>query len=340
MIIVMRKDSKPEEIARLTDQLRSRGMDLHPSNFMDRTLIVTSGDEDIIRTCLAEVANAIERTICVSHPFQLASRQIKGDDTVVKVGDISVGGNEITVIAGPCTVESREQLLETAELVKKIGGTILRGGAFKPRTSPYSFQGLGEKALEILSEARDWTGMPTVTEVMAPDHVKMVSRYVDALQIGARNMQNFSLLRAVGDAQKPVLLKRGLSATIEEWLLSAEYILSTGNSRVILCERGIRTFENSTRNTLDLSSVPMVKKLSHLPVIVDPSHATGMRDLVIPMARAAVAAGADGIMVEVHTNPEKALCDGAQSLNAESFELLMSQMRAIATAMNRKMKRG
>jgi 3-deoxy-7-phosphoheptulonate synthase len=340
MIIVMRNDPDPEEIARLTDRLRSRGVSLHWSSFMGRSLIVASGDEGVVRACLADAKNAIERTISVAHPFQLASRQVKDDDTIVKVGDVSVGGNEITVIAGPCAVESREQLFETAELVKKIGGNILRGGAFKPRTSPYSFQGLGERALEILSEARDWIGMPTVTEVMAPDQVKMVARYVDALQIGARNMQNFSLLKAVGDAQKPVLLKRGLSATIDEWLLSAEYILSTGNSRVILCERGIRTFENSTRNTLDISSVPMVKRLSHLPVIVDPSHATGMRDLVIPIARAAVAAGADGVMVEVHANPEKALCDGAQSLDAEGFELLMDQLRVIATAMNRRVEQG
>jgi 3-deoxy-7-phosphoheptulonate synthase len=340
MIIVMRNDPDPEEIARLTDRLRSRGVSLHWSSFMGRSLIVAPGDEGVVRACLADAKNAIERTISVAHPFQLASRQVKDDDTIVKVGDVSVGGNEITVIAGPCAVESREQLFETAELVKKIGGNILRGGAFKPRTSPYSFQGLGERALEILSEARDWIGMPTVTEVMAPDQVKMVARYVDALQIGARNMQNFSLLKAVGDAQKPVLLKRGLSATIDEWLLSAEYILSTGNSRVILCERGIRTFENSTRNTLDISSVPMVKRLSHLPVIVDPSHATGMRDLVIPIARAAVAAGADGVMVEVHANPEKALCDGAQSLDAEGFELLMDQLRVIATAMNRRVEQG
>jgi len=340
MIIVMRNDPDPEEIARLTDRLRSRGVSLHWSSFMGRSLIVASGDEGVVRACLADAKNAIERTISVAHPFQLASRQVKDDDTIVKVGDVSVGGNEITVIAGPCAVESREQLFETAELVKKIGGNILRGGAFKPRTSPYSFQGLGERALEILSEARDWIGMPTVTEVMAPDQVKMVARYVDALQIGARNMQNFSLLKAVGDAQKPVLLKRGLSATIDEWLLSAEYILSTGNSRVILCERGIRTFENSTRNTLDISSVPMVKRLSHLPVIVDPSHATGIRDLVIPIARAAVAAGADGVMVEVHANPEKALCDGAQSLDAEGFELLMDQLRVIATAMNRRVEQG
>lgn len=267
--------------------------------------------------------------------FKLTNRLYHPEDTVVKVGKYQIGGNNITIIAGPCSVESREQINRTADGVKRAGAHLLRGGAYKPRTSPYDFQGLKEEGLELLKESRERTGMPIVTEVVSPELVEKVSEYADLLQIGARNMQNYELLKEVGQANKPVLLKRGISATIEEFLLAAEYIIFTGNENVILCERGIRTFEKYTRNTLDLSAVALIKQMSHLPVIVDPSHASGRKDLIIPLAKAAIAAGADGVMVEVHHQPELALSDGQQSLTLEMFGEMMSEVRKIADAIGR-----
>ena len=282
---------------------------------------------------------AVERTIKMDTPFQLAHRSFRPQGTVIKVKGVEIGGDNLTVMAGPCAVESEEQLFETAEIVKKMGAHILRGGAFKPRTSPYSFQGLGEKGLEILARAGEKFNLPIVTEATSPEIADLVAQYADIIQIGARNMQNFELLKKVGFLKKPVLLKRGLSSTIEDWLLAAEYILSWGNFQVILCERGIRTIERLTRNTLDLTAIPVVKDLSHLPVMVDPSHGTGLREKVIPMARAAVACGADGVMVEVHPRPEKALSDGPQSLYPEQFKKLMNDLEVISILVGKELKR-
>ena len=278
----------------------------------------------------------VERIILESNSFKLVSREFRSKPTIIKLnGNVNIGSNKITIIAGHCAVESKKQLLEISKSLKNAGASILRGGAFKPRTSPYSFQGLEKKGLKLLAKMREETGLPIVTEVMSPEDVDLVANYADILQIGTRNMQNYSLLKNVGKINKPVLLKRGMSATIEEFLLSAEYIVSNGNSKVVLCERGIRTFEKMTRNTLDLSIIPIVKRLSHLPIIVDPSHATGKRELVEPMAKAAVAAGADGIMVEVHSNPEKALVDGNQSLRLDDFSKLMYELVPVARAVGR-----
>lgn len=283
-----------------------------------------------------EKMQGVERIILESNAFKLVSREFRAKPTTIKLnGSVNIGSNKITIIAGPCAVESKKQLLETSKFLKNAGASILRGGAFKPRTSPYSFQGLEKKGLKLLAKMREETGLSVVTEVMSPEDVDLVANYADVLQIGTRNMQNYSLLKKVGKINKPVLLKRGMSATIEEFLLSAEYIVSNGNSKVILCERGIRTFEKMTRNTLDLSIVPIVKRLSHLPIIVDPSHATGKRELIEPMAKAAVAAGADGIMVEVHPNPEKALVDGNQSLRLDDFSKLMHELVPVARAVGR-----
>ena len=282
-----------------------------------------------------ERLDGVEQTVPVLRPYKLASRDFHPEDTVVPVNGLAVGGRKFVVMAGPCAVEGREELLEAARAVREAGAHMLRGGAFKPRTSPYSFQGLGEQGLRILAEARRETGLPVVTEVMTPEQVPLVTTYADVLQVGARNMQNYSLLHAVGEAQRPVLLKRGLMSTIEELLMSAEYILSHGNERVILCERGIRTFEKLTRNTLDINAVPLLKQLSHLPVVVDPSHATGRWDLVVPVSRAAVAAGADGLLIEVHPEPSAALSDGGQSLKPEVFARLMDELRAVAHAVGR-----
>jgi 3-deoxy-7-phosphoheptulonate synthase len=279
--------------------------------------------------------DGVERTVPILRPFRLTSREFHPQDTVVPINGIKIGGVQVIVMAGPCAIESREQLLETANVVKAAGAHVLRGGAFKPRSSPYSFQGLGEEGLKLLALARQETGLAVVTEVMDPHTVPLVTTYADILQIGARNMQNYSLLHAVGQAQRPVLLKRGMMSTIEELLMAAEYILSHGNDRVILCERGIRTFEPYTRNTLDISAVPLIKQLSHLPVIVDPSHATGKWELVEPVSRAAVAAGADGLEIEVHPSPEVALSDGAQSLKPARFAALMQSLRPIAQAVGR-----
>jgi len=277
----------------------------------------------------------VREVVKISEPYKLVGRTFKPDDTVVELGGVKVGGPEVVVMAGPCSVESRDQIQAVAAAVQGSGARVLRGGAFKPRTSPYSFQGHGEEALRWMREAADAQGLAVVSEIMDPRAVEMMLRHVDCLQVGARNMQNFDLLKEVGKVKRPVLLKRGLAATIEEWLLSAEYVLAGGNTQVILCERGIRTFENATRNTLDISAIPVVKKLSHLPILVDPSHGTGRRDKVIPMARAAIAAGADGLLIEVHNDPEKALSDGAQSLYPEQFDRLMGELRVIAPVLGR-----
>jgi 3-deoxy-7-phosphoheptulonate synthase len=284
-----------------------------------------------------ELLPGVEQVIPISKPYKLASREFHPQDTIVKVKDIAIGGNEIVIMAGPCAVENEEQLLTTAQAVKAAGANVLRGGAFKPRTSPYQFRGLGERGLKMLANAGKETGMPTITEVMTPNDIELVAEYADILQIGARNMQNFILLDEVGKFKKPVMLKRGLSSTIQEWLLAAEYILAQGNEQLILCERGIRTFETYTRNTMDVSAIPVIKKVSHLPIIADPSHATGKWYLVAPLALAAVAAGANGLIIEVHPNPDQALADGPQSLTFDNFRRLMSQLTPIAQAMNKKL---
>jgi 3-deoxy-7-phosphoheptulonate synthase len=325
MIISMKPGATKEQIDHVCEKIQSYGYVAHPIFGETRTVIgaVGTGNNRAALQAL-EGAPGVESVVAIRQPFKLVGRELKPDKTEIQVGDVVFGADQFVVIAGPCSVESRPQLLETAKAVRAAGATVLRGGAYKPRTSPYDFQGLEEEGLELLSEAREATGLRVCTEVMTPEQVDLVARYADILQIGARNMQNFALLKRVGKSTKPVLLKRGLSATIKEFLMSAEYILSQGNPKVILCERGIRTFETMTRNTLDISAVPLLNELSHLPVVVDPSHATGKRTLVGPMAKSAVAAGADGIIVEVHPNPEEAWSDGAQSLTFAEFENLMA----------------
>jgi 3-deoxy-7-phosphoheptulonate synthase len=313
------------------------GFRTHLSQGEERTIIGVIGDErPIDKDSLARM-QGVERIVPILRPFKLASRDFQPHDSIIEIAGHPVGGKRLTIMAGPCAVESREQILETAQLVKEAGAHMLRGGAFKPRTSPYSFQGLGEEALVYLAEARELTGLPVVTEVMSPEQVPLVAKYADILQIGTRNMQNYALLHAVGEAGFPVLLKRGMMSTIEELLMSAEYILSHGNRKVILCERGIRTFETYTRNTLDINAVPVLKELTHLPVVVDPSHATGKWNLVSAVSRASIAAGADGLIIEVHPHPEKALSDGGQSLRAARFAELMKQLERVAEAVGRTM---
>jgi len=337
MIIVMRKEVTDKEIKMVTDLLESEGFGTHLSKGVARTIIGAIGDKTKINIDVIRMMKAVSEVISIQKPYKLVSREIYPEDTVIKISDtVSIGSNApAAIIAGPCAVESREGIIEIAKFVKKAGANLLRGGAFKPRTSPYSFQGLGEEGLKYLAEARDLTGLPIVTEVMDPRDVKLVAKYADVLQIGARNMQNFNLLKEVGKTNKPILLKRGPAATIEELLMSAEYIFSEGNKQVILCERGIKTFETYTRNTLDICAVPVIKKLSHLPVIVDPSHGTGLWDLVGPMAKAALAAGADGLSIEVHPEPKKAFSDGAQSLKFDTFEALMADIKVIASMNDR-----
>ncbi len=335
MIVVMNHKANKKDIDMVINKLEKSGFRIHLSEGVERTIIGAIGDKTRLGGLALEAMPGVEKVVPILAPFKLASRNFKQEDTVVRVGDIEIGGEAIHVMAGPCAVESREQLMESALQVKEAGATILRGGAFKPRTSPYSFQGLEEKGLEMLAEAREATGLYIVTEVMDSRTLPLVSQYADILQIGARNMQNFFLLRDVAAAGKPVLLKRGVSATIEEWLMAAEYIISGGNQQVILGERGIRSFETYTRNTLDLAAVPVLKHLTHLPVIVDPSHAIGKWRFVPPMARAAIAAGADGLLVEVHPNPSEALCDGPQSLTPENFRILMDEVRQVSKLMNR-----
>lgn len=337
MIVVMAHKASKIEIDRVLVKLEGAGFHIHLSRGVERTIIGAIGDKTRLHDLAVEAMPGVEKVVPILQPYKLVSKAYMDGPTVVKVGNVEIGGDTIQVMAGPCAVESREQLLEAAEIVRRAGATLLRGGAFKPRTSPYSFQGLEQKGLELLAEAREKTGLRIVTEVMDPRNLDMVAEYADMLQIGARNMQNFFLLREVARAGKPVLLKRGASATIEEWLLAAEYILAEGNRDVVLCERGIRTFENYTRNTLDLTAVPVVKYLSHLPVIVDPSHAIGKWRFVEPMARAAIASGADGLLIEMHPHPDEALCDGPQSLTPDNFNILMNKLEDIAGVMGRKM---
>jgi len=335
MIIVMKPRATDADIDHVADRVKELGLTPHIVRGTERTVIGVIGDERLIdRDQLATLPH-VDDVIPILKPYKLASREFQPADTVIDVRGVSVGGPEIVVIGGPCSVESEEQIVRTAEAVKAAGGRLLRGGAYKPRTSPYAFQGLGENGLRLLARAREKTGLGIVTEVMESSEVDLVAEYADVLQVGARNMQNTKLLRSVSKIDKPILLKRGLSATLNEFLMSAEYILSGGNSRVILCERGIRTFVEYTRNTLDLNVVPAVKQLSHLPIIVDPSHGTGRHDLVLAMSRAAIAAGADGLMIEVHPDPEKAFSDGDQSLTPEAFASLMSEVDKIALAMGR-----
>ncbi len=311
------------------------GLKVHLSKGEERTIIGAIGDERLLSETSLAAYSAVEKVLPILKPFKLASREFKQENTVISIGDVSIGGNEIAVMAGPCSVEDMDGLLSVARAVAECGGTFLRGGAFKPRSSPYAFQGLGKEGLEYLAAARDETGLLVITELMDPRDLDLVYKYTDIIQIGARNMSNFSLLREVGKIDKPVLLKRGLSATIKELLMSAEYILDEGNKDVILCERGVRTFETDTRNTLDLSAIPVVRSMSHLPIIVDPSHAVGRADLVPSMSLAAVAAGTDGLLIEVHHNPEEAVCDGAQSLRINDFRDLMVNIKSIAAAVGR-----
>lgn len=336
MIIVM-AGATEGQVQAVVERVHKAGLSTHISVGVARTVIGVVGDDrtkEILRESL-EVAPGVEKVVAILQPFKLVSREFIPQDTIVTVGGRPIGGAQVAVIAGPCSVESRDQIMRTAEAVKAAGGTLLRGGAFKPRTSPYSFQGLEEEGLQLLAEARERTGLPVVTEAMDAEQLSLVIRYADMVQIGARNMQNYPLLRAAGRQQKPVLLKRGVSATLEELLLAAEYILSEGNYQVVLCERGIRAINGHTRYTLDLSAVPVLKQLTHLPVIVDPSHGTGKWRYVAPMARAAVAGGADGLMIEVHPDPAAALSDGPQSLNLENFAALMASLRPVAGAVGR-----
>ena len=337
MIVVMKTGALQEQIGAVTARIEHVGCRAHLSLGEERTIIGIIGDRRLIDREQMERMDGVERVVLVGKPFKLSNREFHPQDTLVPVDGQVIGGERLIVMAGPCAVESREQLMETAWAVKEAGATMLRGGAFKPRTSPYGFQGLGEEGLRLLAEAREATGLPVVTEVMEPQMVPLVSAYADVLQVGARNMQNFALLRLLGEVGRPVLLKRGMASTIEEWLMAAEYILSQGNPNVILCERGIRTYETYTRNTLDISAVPLLKQLSHLPVVVDPSHATGKWELVEPVSRAAVAAGADGLIIEVHPQPEEALSDGIQSLKPARFTSLMQSVRPIAAAVGRQL---
>ncbi|MGD2065457.1 MAG: 3-deoxy-7-phosphoheptulonate synthase, partial [Dehalococcoidia bacterium] len=323
MIVVMKTGSSQEEIKRVIDRIEVGGLKAQISQGIVQTVIGVLGKPFPELRDALELLPGVEQVIPVSKPYKLASREFHPQDTMVKLNGVAVGDKGVVVMAGPCAVESEEQIFSTARAVKAAGATVLRGGAFKPRTSPYQFRGLGEGGLALLAQAGKENQMPVITEVMSTEHVDLVAKYADVLQIGARNMQNFTLLDEVGKANKPVLLKRGLSSNIQEWLLAAEYVLNQGNEQVILCERGIRTFENYTRNTMDVSAIPIVEKVSHLPVIADPSHGTGKWYLVLPLALAAVAAGADGLLIEVHPNPDQALADGPQSLTFDNFGLLM-----------------
>jgi 3-deoxy-7-phosphoheptulonate synthase len=335
MIVVMKADATMSDISTVVKTLESMGYKPHPTRGADRTIIGVVDARQGADFSQLEGAPGVEQVVPITKAYKMVSREFRPQNTIVNVNGIAVGGDHFVVMAGPCAVEDREQVMSAARAVRDAGASILRGGAFKPRTSPYSFQGLGEEGLRILLAAKRETGLPIVTEVISPELVPLVCEYADILQIGARNMQNYALLEAVGKIRKPVLLKRGMMSTVEELLMAAEYVLSNGNQQVILCERGIRTFENSTRNTLDISAVPVIKRNSHLPIIVDPSHAAGHTEFVIPLALAAVAAGADGIIVEVHPCPDKAWCDGVQSLTLDMFEEMMEKIRAVADAMGR-----
>jgi 3-deoxy-7-phosphoheptulonate synthase len=335
VVVVLKDGATSRQIANVAARIEQMGCQARISEGKERTVIGVLGNGRQLDWDKIEGMAGVEGIAAVDAPFKRASRDFSPQDTLVRVNGLTIGGEQLVVMAGPCSVESREQLLETARAVKQCGAHVLRGGAYKPRTSPYSFQGLGEEGLRILAEAREETGLPVVTEVMEPHTVPLVTTFADIVQIGARNMQNYALLHAVGEAQRPVLLKRGMMSTIQELLMSAEYILSHGNDKVILCERGIRSFDSATRNTLDLTAVALLKQLSHLPVVVDPSHATGKWELVEPMSRAAVAAGADGLLIEVHPHPEEALSDGPQSLKPDRFASLMAGLRPLAKAIGR-----
>jgi 3-deoxy-7-phosphoheptulonate synthase len=335
MVVVMEERATEEQIQKVVAQLVDMGFDAHRSTGALRTVIGAVGGGRQGDPRLIEVLDGVHEVLRITEPYKLASRTFKREDTVITIDDFRLGGDEVIVIAGPCSAETDEQVQTTAAAVKRAGAKGLRGGAFKPRSSPYSFQGLGEAGLRMLRAAADQHDLRLISEVMDVSQIELMDRYVDIFQVGARNMQNFTLLRELGRIRKPVMLKRGISATIEEWLLSAEYLLAGGNMEVMLCERGIRTFESYTRNTLDISAIPVVKKLSHLPIFVDPSHGTGRRDKVAPMARAAVAAGADGLLIEVHCDPDRALSDGAQSMYPNQFERLMAELRIIAPAIGR-----
>ena len=335
MFVAMKPHATEAEFEAVIGKVRSLGLTPHPISGTERRVVAVVGNTGAVDPDDFAMLPGVAEALRVSQPFKLVSREVKEEDTVIDVGGVKVGGRAIVVMAGPCSVESKDQILETAHAVKKAGASFLRGGAWKPRTSPYEFQGLREEGLKLLALARQETGLKVITEVMSTDTLPMVAEYADVLQVGARNMQNYSLLERLGEIGKPVMLKRGLSGTIREWLMAAEYIVAKGNPSVMLCERGIRTFETATRNTLDINAIPVVKSLSHLPVIVDPSHGIGIRKHVAAIARAGVAAGADGIMVEVHPKPEKALSDGHQSLTISEFDELMRQVRVIALAIER-----
>ena len=338
MIAVLKRGSTKADEQKVIELIEAEGFSAHPDTGAETTIVGVVGaapDKKVNLKEKLQVMSAVEKVVVISDPYKLTSWNFKQEKTIIDLGDgVKVGGAELTVMAGPCSVESEEQMLETARIVKEAGAKILRGGAFKPRTSPYSFQGLGEEGLKLLAMAREETGLKVITELMDIEHIDVVCEYADIIQIGARNMQNYALLKEIGKLNKPVMLKRGMAATIKEWLLAAEYVMNVGNHQVILCERGVRTFGEETRNTMDLSSIPLVQKLSHLPVIADPSHGTGRWELVIPVARAAAAVGADGIMVEVHPHPENALSDGPQSLKPANFRLLMDELNAIMTSLN------
>ncbi len=335
MLVVMQEGAREPQIQAVIDRLVTLGFTVHRSTGVQHTVLGGVGPVENIEPADFEVMDGVKECHRIASPYKLASRSFRPGGTVVNIGDLAVGGDRITIMAGPCSVESEQQIEQAAEAVAKAGATVIRGGAFKPRTSPYSFQGLGEEGLQLMRAAADRHGLKVISEVMDQEQIPLLAEYADVLQIGARNMQNFILLRKLGELRKPVLLKRGPAATIEELLMSAEYILSGGNYDVILCERGIRTFETYTRNTMDISAIPVVKKLSHLPIVADPSHGTGRRDKVLPMARAAVAAGADGLLIEVHPDPDHAMSDGAQSLWPDQFAELMRQLTIIAAAVGR-----
>jgi 3-deoxy-7-phosphoheptulonate synthase len=337
MIIVMNGKTDDADVEKVVQKLHEMGHKVHISRGEKRIILGVIGDIENLVSVPFYAFNGVEEIIRIVKPYKLASREFKSFDTTVKVKDVVIGGKEVVVMAGPCVVENEKQIFKTAQQVKAAGAKILRGGAFKPRTSPYSFQGLGEEGLKLLAQAGEDTGLAVVTEVMSVNQIELVGKYADIFQVGARNMQNFVLLKELGKTKKPILLKRGMSASIEELLLSAEYILSQGNYEVILCERGIRTFENYTRNTLDLSAIPALKRLSHLPIIVDPSHATGRWRLVSPMAKAAIAVGADGLLIEVHPDPRSSLSDGAQTLRIETFTQLMKELNPIVQAVGREL---
>jgi len=336
LIIVLEKSVTDEQVEEIIKQVEDYGFSIHRSTGEEQIVLGAIGIQPNFDTRKIKILEGVSAVYRVTEPFRLASRGYKKENTVIKIGDVILGSNEIVTIAGPCAVESEKQIMTIAKIVKDAGAKILRGGAFKPRTSPYSFQGMGEEGLKLLRKAGDEFGLAIITEVMDPTRIELIYKYTDIFQLGSRNMQNFPLLRELGKVDKPVMIKRGMSATIDEWLMAAEYILTSGNESVMVCERGIRTFETSTRNTFDLSAIPVIHQRSHLPVIADPSHATGIRDKVIPMARAAVAAGTDGLMVEVHHDPSSAMSDGPQALLPEQFKELMLQVRMIAEVIGRK----